>query len=88
MFMNIVHFLIFTVFNLQSTVVIPNTENGVLLGSAMLGAVAAGKFSTIENAQNAMSNEGTFINPNAALKDHYDQKTRQHFKLLNQKCSD
>lgn len=42
-------------------VVLPHEPEAVLLGSAMLGAVAAGAFGTIPDAMSAMSRAGTVI---------------------------
>lgn len=66
----------------QIPVVIPDTENGVLLGSAMLGAVAAGTFSDLKSAQKAMSQKGCSIQPNLKMSDFYAEKAERHFKLL------
>ena len=66
----------------QKNVIIPEIDDGVLLGSAILAAVAAGTFPTIDAAQLAMSNSGQCIEPDCSLKLFYDQKTRGHFKQL------
>uniref|UniRef100_T1JIY2 Carbohydrate kinase FGGY C-terminal domain-containing protein n=1 Tax=Strigamia maritima TaxID=126957 RepID=T1JIY2_STRMM len=50
-------------------VIRPNEPESVLLGSAMLGAVAAGEFTSLENAMNRMGGEGhvTFPQENTRL---------------------
>ena len=59
-------------------------KHGVLLGSAMLAAVAAGAFSTLEEAQDAMSVDGHVVAPDETMATFYDERTRRHFELLTQ----
>ena len=62
-------------------IVIPSEPESVLLGSAMLGAVAAGKYPDIPAAMAAMSQPGKIINPNTQAKDFHDRKYEAFHKM-------
>ncbi|TIS32267.1 MAG: ribulokinase, partial [Mesorhizobium sp.] len=52
----------------------PTSPEPVLLGSAMLGAVAAGRHSDLRAAMAAMSEVGEVYSPNAALAACHDRR--------------
>ena len=54
--------------------ILPEEPEAVLLGSAMLGAVACGGFANIEEAMSAMSKPGCMIEPNPATRIYHDKK--------------
>ena len=58
-------------------IVVPDQKEPVLVGSAMLGAVAAGAYSDLPSAMAAMSGEGTVIEPRGgAIAAYHDRKYR------------
>ena len=60
-------------------VALPATAEPVLLGAAMLGAVASGTFASLIDAMEAMSQMGTMTRPtNAALREYHRAKRRVH----------
>lgn len=54
--------------------VLPEEPEAVLLGSAILGAVAAGTYATIPEAMAAMSRAGSTIEPDVSIKPYHDKK--------------
>jgi FGGY-family pentulose kinase len=57
------------------SIVVPKEPEAVLLGSAMLGAVAAGAFESLAGAMGNMSQAGTVIEPGAAVvREFHDAK--------------
>lgn len=58
----------------QAQVVLPETTEAVLLGAAMLGAVAGGAMPGIPSAMAAMSRAGATVTPNPALRAYHDAK--------------
>ena len=65
------------------TLIIPAEEEAVLLGSAMLGAVAGKQYSTITKAMSAMSHPGKHITPNPKLKPYHDNKYKVFHELYH-----
>ena len=57
-------------------IVLPEEPEAVLLGSAMLGATAAGEFNSLPEAMAAMSNAGQVIEPNDQLNAYHAKKYR------------
>lgn len=58
-------------------ILVPDQQEPVLLGSAMIGAVAAGAFENLADAMAKMSGEGQVINPRGgACADYHDRKYR------------
>ncbi|MEX0325162.1 MAG: FGGY-family carbohydrate kinase [Puniceicoccaceae bacterium] len=55
-------------------IVLPKEQEAVLLGSAMLGAAAAGTFGTLQEAMEAMSAAEGIIGPDASLSDFHRKK--------------
>ncbi len=55
-------------------VVLPREPEAVLLGAAILGGVAAGLFSTIQDAMAAMSRAGQVVTPSPELRGYHDAK--------------
>ena len=63
-------------------VIVPDTDNGVLLGSAMLAGVASGCYDNLKTAQNSMSSNGTTVMPNDKIGAWYDEKLNQFKRQL------
>ena len=59
-------------------VVVPETSEPVLLGAAMLGAVAGGIHADLPTAMETMSRDGARIEPNAAMADFHKRKRDAH----------
>ena len=64
-------------------VIIPKSDNGVLLGSAMIAAVAAGKYPNLKDAQMKMSSKGQLIKPEMGDV-NYEAKFETFIQKLNQ----
>ena len=62
-------------------IVIPEELESVLLGSAMLGAVAAGAFASIPAAMEKMAQPGRVVEPNPDAKAFHDKKYQAYHKL-------
>ncbi len=58
------------------TVVLPETGEPVLLGAAMLGAVASRRYGSVTEAMAAMSRDGEACRPNAAAAEFHKAKRR------------
>ena len=69
----------------QVPVIVPNTDNGVLLGASMLAGVATGCYEDLVAAQASMSSSGTTVLPNKALAEWYDEKFHDFKQKLMQK---
>jgi len=63
-------------------VIVVDTDNGVLLGAAMLGASANGAFETLKAAQNAMSPRGSLVEPDFTLQEFYSEKFEKYKRAL------
>jgi len=61
--------------------VLPREPEAVLLGSAMLGASAAGAFNSLTQAMAAMSAAGSVIEPSSTLADYHERKYRVFHQL-------
>ena len=55
-------------------IVLPEEPEAVLLGAAILGAVAAGAFGSVRHAMAAMTRGGRIIEPDPASRDFHDRK--------------
>ncbi|WP_028116687.1 FGGY-family carbohydrate kinase [Ferrimonas senticii] len=67
---------------------LPEEAEAVLLGSAMLGAVAAGSYSDIPDAMNAMSRIGKTVTPQTAKsKRYYDAKYQVFQQMYQDDCA-
>ncbi|PTX95138.1 ribulokinase [Spartobacteria bacterium LR76] len=64
-------------------IVLPQEPEAVLLGAAMLGAVASGKAATIEEAMASMSGPGRIIEPNRQTRAYHDAKYRVFHRLYD-----
>ncbi len=64
-------------------IVLPNEPEAVLLGAAMLGAVAAGHVRTVEEAMSSMSSPGRMIEPNHRTSAYHDAKYRVFHRLYD-----
>jgi len=64
------------------TVALPQTQEPVLLGAAMLGAVAAGAYPSIGQTMASMSVLGRLTEPTAAGMREFHRKKRDVYKLL------
>ena len=65
-------------------VLIPDTENGVLLGAAMSAASASGIYSSLSEAQSKMSPKYEKIDPNNGLMNYYNDKFNFFVSKLKQ----
>ena len=63
-------------------VIVVDTDNGVLLGAAMLAASANGAFETLKAAQNAMSPRGSLVEPDFTLQEFYSEKFEKYKRAL------
>lgn len=63
------------------TVVLGEEEDGVLLGTAMAAAVAAGLYPSLAEAAAAMARTGRVVTPAAATRDHFDARYRAYLAL-------
>lgn len=63
-------------------VVLPKEPEAVLLGSAMLGAVACGDHPQLESAMAAMSQPGKVITPTGGLTAEYHRAKQKIFQLM------
>lgn len=68
-------------------VILGKEEESVLLGSAMLGAVAANEYETIQMAMLNMSHLGEKIEPEIDLKFYYMKKYKVFKKMYDDYCS-
>ncbi|KAK2159831.1 hypothetical protein LSH36_145g04069 [Paralvinella palmiformis] len=64
-------------------VLLPKTNESVLLGSAILGASASGNYDNIKEAMLAMGGKGHVVKPDFSLK-HYHEKKYEVFLLMLQ----
>lgn len=64
-------------------IVLPKEPEAVLLGAAMLGAVASGQAGTLGEAMSAMSSPGRFITPDAQARAYHDAKYRVFHRLYD-----
>lgn len=71
----------------QCRLLLPAEPEAVILGSAMLGAVASGKHETLESAMSAMSRPGKIIEPNQSLAEYHDRKYAVFHKLYEDQRS-
>ena len=62
-------------------VVLPEEEEAVMLGAAVLGATGAGKFKDVETAMAAMTRPGSTIEPDSTLSAFHDAKYACYRKL-------
>lgn len=60
----------------QCRIVLPREPEAVLLGGAMMGATAAGRFARLTDAMSAMSAAGEVIEPGRDTKGYFDAKYR------------
>jgi FGGY-family pentulose kinase len=63
-------------------VAVPRGVDGVLLGSAMLGAAAAGVHPSLEAAMHAMAPDGDVVMPDAATRSFHDRKYRVYREMI------
>jgi FGGY-family pentulose kinase len=66
------------------TVVLGEEEDGVLLGTAMVAAVAAGFYRSLAEAAAAMGRPGRSVTPSPAMQDHYDARYRAYLAMEEQ----
>jgi ribulose kinase len=62
-------------------IALPETSEGVLLGSAILGAVAAGAFPSIVEGMRAMSRTSRVLAPNPTVRDFHDKKHQVFLRM-------
>jgi FGGY-family pentulose kinase len=63
------------------SVVLGEEEDGVLLGTAMVAAVAAGRYSSLAEAAAAMGRPGRVIAPAAGSRGHFDARYRAYLAM-------
>lgn len=63
-------------------VVVPAEPDGVLLGSAMLGAAGANLHASLTDTMGAMTGEGQVVNPDPATKTFHDRKYRVYRRMI------
>ncbi len=68
----------------QRPIHLPKEPEAVLLGSAILGAVAAGAYASIQEAMDAMCHAGEVIEPNRDTADYHAWKYEQQLTLYDQ----
>jgi FGGY-family pentulose kinase len=68
----------------QRPVRLPREPEAVLLGSAILGAVAAGIYPSIPEAMKAMCHAGEVVEPNAETKGYHDWKYGKQLEMYGQ----
>ncbi len=64
-------------------VAVPEERDGVLLGSAMLGGAAAGTFSSLPAAMQAMTRLGRVIQPDPRQREFHDRKYRVYRRMID-----
>ena len=67
-------------------IVLPKEKEAVLLGSAMLGACAAGEHPDLASAMRDMAAVGEIIEPQSDLKAFHDQKYAVFEKMYQDQC--
>jgi FGGY-family pentulose kinase len=68
----------------QRPIHLPKEPEAVLLGSAILGAVAAGAFGSIQEAMGAMCHAGEVIEPDRKTADYHNWKYAHQLKMYAQ----
>jgi ribulose kinase len=69
---------------------LPKEKEAVLLGTAILAAVAAGKYRNVTEAMKTMSQAGEMISPNRSHQKYHDGKYKifkkmyEHFQEIRQ----
>jgi FGGY-family pentulose kinase len=63
------------------SVVLGEEEDGVLLGTAMVAAVAAGRFTSLAEAAAAMGRPGRVVTPTVATRSHFDARYRAYLAM-------
>ncbi|CAL1545462.1 unnamed protein product [Lymnaea stagnalis] len=63
-------------------VVLPNTEQSVILGAAMLGACASGQFSSLQTAMTAMGGQGSVVNPDLSSCSFHQKKYNLFLEMM------
>ena len=64
-------------------IAVPHEADGVLLGSAILGATAAGVHASLEVAMQAMTRLGSIVQPDAATADFHARKYRVYRRMID-----
>jgi FGGY-family pentulose kinase len=64
-------------------VAVPEQPDAVLLGAAMLGSIAAGTYSSFEEAMAAMTSLGRVVVPDAQTAAYHDAKYRVYRKMID-----
>lgn len=63
--------------------VLPDMDESVLLGAAILGAVACGNYPSIQEAMEAMGGEGSVVMPNKQDFSYHEKKYRVFLRMLD-----
>lgn len=67
--------------------ILPEESEAVLLGSAMLGSVASGVFSSVQEAMRSMSRPKSVLEPEISLREYHENKYRVFHKLYDDQVS-
>ena len=68
----------------QRPIQLPSEPEAVLLGSAILGAVAAAVYASIPEAMTAMCRAGEVVEPNRDTRDYHEWKYRHQLAMYGQ----
>ncbi|WP_309398619.1 FGGY-family carbohydrate kinase [Cerasicoccus maritimus] len=71
----------------QCKLILPDEPEAVILGSAMLGAVAAGAYPSVQTAMAAMSRPGQIITPVESAQAYHDAKYQVFHRLYADQCA-
>ncbi|BFZ16497.1 hypothetical protein BsWGS_19536 [Bradybaena similaris] len=63
-------------------VVLPEVDQSVLLGAAMLGAFASGKFASLQSVMAAMGGQGSVVDPDTAVSSFHEKKFQVFLEML------
>lgn len=66
----------------QLPALIPDEQEMVLVGSAMLGACAAKVYDSLEASSNAMGGSGKLLIPQFSTKDYHERKYQVFLEML------
>jgi FGGY-family pentulose kinase len=64
-------------------IALPETNEGVILGSAILGAVASGAFASIVDGMRAMSRTSRVLAPNPTVREYHDKKHQVFLRMYD-----
>ncbi|MBM3598648.1 MAG: FGGY-family carbohydrate kinase [Alphaproteobacteria bacterium] len=68
-------------------IVLPQQEDGVLLGTSMVAATAAGLYPSLQDAARTMGGAGRVVRPQSAARAAYDRRYRAFRLMLEQRAA-